>query len=231
MSETDVRDLFAAATSDAVLGKSTVDVDAVISRERRSAGRRRVLAVGGVVAAFVGLAIAVPIVMADRGSDTAPPVGTSPPSPPPTPGPLATRLEREQFAIQALTDHFPGAGRRALDYTYWDGRVSVNAQLPGTLLFAEALRVQANPEHPCRGAVAPACAEYPQPDGSVVMVQRDRAGGNSTIIAIHLRTNGTHVQVGASITSDTLDPPFSDEVMVAAATDPRFTAMAPGTGE
>jgi hypothetical protein len=168
------------------------------------------------------------------GTDPGPaPPGSHAPTPAETPPPLATREEREQFAIQALTDHFPGAVRRPLEYTQWDGRVSVEAELPGprvVALFVEALRVQADTADPCGNATPPGCAEYPQPDGSVVMVVHHMEAGRVTVIANHMRTNGTHVQVGVSYDL-VATAPYADEfVLVRAAMDPRLTAMAPGTG-
>ena len=174
MSETGVRELFLDATSDAVLGKSTVDVDAVIVRERRSATRRRVLAAGGALAAVIGLAAGIPAVVAGRDPGPAPSTGAGP-AQTDTPSPLATRAEREAFALRALGEHFPGAVRRPLEYSNWDGRVSVEADVPGppaVLLFVEALRVDASPEHPCGRPAPSSCRSYTQADGSVVMVTR-----------------------------------------------------------
>jgi hypothetical protein len=161
------------------------------------------------------------------------PFASAGPTPSRTPAALATREEREDFAFQALRAHFPGITRRPADYSYWDGRVTVEATRPGppaVLVFVEALRVQERPEHPCGPTVPPACAEYPQPDGTVVMVVRGQESGQTTVIAIHLRTNGTHVQVGVVHDPGPAAPTYADDVMVRAAVDPRFTAMAPGTG-
>lgn len=230
MSETGVRELFVDATSDGVLGTSTVDVDAVIVRERRAAARRRLIAAGGAVAAVIGLAVGIPAVVAGRDPSVVPSTGASPVD---TPSPLATRPEREDFAFSTLLEHFPGATRRASEYSNWDGRVMVEAELPGppaVLLFVEALRVDADPEHPCGRPATAGCVEYPQPDGSVVMVVHDAEEGRVGVIAIHLRTNGTHVQLGVTWESGAVAPSYSDEAMVRAAVDPRFTAMTPGTG-
>jgi hypothetical protein len=234
MTESGVRELFRDATSEAALGESTVDVDAVIARERRIAVRRRIGLTVGAVAVAAGLAVALPAVVG--GSPNPSPFASSGATPSQTLPPSATRPEREDLAFQALREHFPGAVRRPVAYTEWDGRISVEADLPGpppVLVFLEALRVQERPEHPCGPTGPPACVEYVQPDGSTVMVQRIedeiRLGGVLTVVAIHLRTNGTHVQVGVSYDPD-LTAPYTDDVMVRAAVDPRFTAMTPGTG-
>jgi hypothetical protein len=235
MSESDVRELFRDATADAALGESTVDVDAVIGRERRSAARRRIVATAGAVAAVVGLAVAVPAVVGGRERDPSPFASTGPTAGPSgTPAALATREEREGFALQALREHFPGVVRTPVEYSNWDGRVNVEAKLPGppvVVVFMEALRVMASPDHPCGTVEPPACAEHEQPDGSVVMVTRETRAGQTTVIAIHLRTNGTHVQIGVNFLDGPSAPTYTDDVMVRAAVDPRFTAMAPGTGE
>jgi hypothetical protein len=232
MSESGVRELFLDATSETALGPSMVDVDAVIAREKRSAVRRRVITAGAAIAAGLVLAVAVPVIRADTDRADPGPYGSS--APPPTPGVTATRDERERFAIEALTEHFPGAIRRPADYSHWDGRVTVEAEQPGAariLVFAEALRVLDSPPHPCAGAEIAVCAEYPQPDGSVVAVYHTVESGRSTVVAIHLRIGGTHVQVGAVYLSGPLEQPYSDDVLIRAALDPRFTAMSPGTGE
>jgi len=230
MSETDARRLFHDATAESVLGAPTVDIDAVIGRERRRATRRRIIAAGGAVAAVIAITAAVSTVVS-HGPATGDPPATAPAPTPATPAPRATRPEREDFALRALAEHFPGAVRQPVEYAHWDGRVNVEAQVPGppaATVFVEALRVDASPEHPCYGVRPPTCVELSQPDGSVVTVSHLSEPGSSGVIAIHLRTNGTHVQVGAVAAGSTA--PYSDEVMVRAATDPRFTAMAPGTG-
>jgi hypothetical protein len=241
MSESGVRELFRDVTADAVLGESTVDIDAVIGRERRAGVRRRVGVIAGAAAVVVALAVAVPVVVGGRGPDPSPFVSAGP-TVTATPAPLATREEREAFAVTALLEHFPGAVRRPVDYSHWDGRVNVEAELPGppraVVVFVEALRVQERPEHPCGPTNPPRCAEYPQPDGSMVIVQRIpptgqetlQQGGQTAVVAIHMRTNGTHVQVGVVYDPGPSAPTYADEVMVRAALDPRFTAMAPGTG-
>lgn len=251
-----LHDLFAAATAEDQLGKSTVNVDAIIRRERRSMTRQRsVLGLSAVVIA-TAVALGAPSLL-DR-SVPAPPgsTGTTPTSAS-TPAPTA-KLSYQQLnwlAGDVLLDHFPGMRRDTTqEGTPSDtGMIAANvfrgdtdadtvaSAAVGAYFWRPDLpRPTGNPceEMPAevKERVNPSnqgtCTSRPQPDGTVVWLRRwtvPAAPGSPEQLAIQayqLRPNDLFVDVRAFYTNPT---EMDENAVIAAVTDHRVTALPRGT--
>lgn len=251
-----LHDLFTAATAEDQLGKSTVDVDAIIRRERTSITRQRsALGLSAVVIATAA-ALSAPALLNGSTPQPLASTGTSPTSTT-TPAPAAT-LSYQQLnwlAGDILLDHFPAMRRDTTQAgTPSDtGMIAANA-FRGTTdadpLASAAVaaffwrsdlpRPTGSPceEMPAevKTLVNPSnqgtCISRPQPDGTVVWLRRwtvpasPGSTGKLAIQAYQLRPDDLLVDVRAFYA----DPAEMDEnAVVATVIDPRVTALPRGT--
>jgi len=226
MVDQEVRELFDRTVTDEVLGVSTVDVDAVVRRERRVAWQRRGL---GATALAVVAALAVlagPAVLAgltDRNEL---------PSVPPAPTLPASWHDRAVLAGVALTEYFPGVVPAPPDESFrWDGRVRADAGTwnQNLAVWAAASRYQGptGPDVNQCGGVAD-CQSFPQPDGTVAWLMRMEENGVVAHQVTLVRHDGTEVQVGVVYLGDLVNTPAPVDTLLRAVNDYRFAAMPPG---
>jgi hypothetical protein len=227
MNDAQVRELIAGAVTDGMLGPSSVDVDAVIARERRAMRARRAT-IGLAAAAVVSAAIVASLIIRAPGG-TVSPIGPKPsvetsPSWDEREAQVET-LVRESFGTTSTT--------RMAERERWDGRVRVDGTRTenGVMVaevFAEAARYQGPSGDVSQCETGPQCTKHPQPDGTVVWLMHQTEAGHTIVIALSVRPDGSLVQVGAVYPPDTQFA-YPEGLLIHVATDPRLAAMPAGT--
>lgn len=229
MVEQEVRNLFARATTDEVLGASTVDIDGVIRRERRAAWQRRGAGLVAIAAAVAAVVVLAPSLL-PGGTGAGPAPGATPSTVSPSPLPSSWQ-ERSAIAGQALAEYFPGILIQTPDEANrWDGRVRADGERTDGLakiqVWAAAARYQGptGPEvNQCGGASD--CQSFPLPDGTVAWLSRIAESGSTINQVVLVRHDGTEVQVGVVYSGSAPPIVYPDETLLRAVTDYRFAAM------
>lgn len=243
MIEEEVRRLFAAEPIDERLGVSTVDVDAVVRRERRTVVRQRAVLSGLAAVVVTAVAITAPSALGglSGGTGQAPPVGVGGPpvtTPPASALPTSATEEPDQpssaaneAAAQVLKDHFgltadepyPTQGRGASVVGHGTHR-GVPVEVSFTIMEgtgnvgkkAECTRESAE----YRDVI---CTDHAQPDGSVVSLRGATTRSMTFTEAILLRGDADILLMVSYGTTDARKlKRYPDAVLIRAVTDDRL---------
>src|SRR5262245_51230882 len=119
MNDAQVRELFSSAATDGLLGPSSVDVEAVITRERRGMRVRRAAIGIASAAVFVAAVLVASLVIRAPGGTVSPAGPTTPASP--------SWDEREAQVETLVRESFGTTSTaRTPENERWDGRVRVD---------------------------------------------------------------------------------------------------------
>jgi hypothetical protein len=243
VNDVDIRALFLAEANDDALGSTSVDIDAVIRRERRARQRRRWVAGTCAVALVTGGILLGPTLAGAWGHRAVPPAVTASP----VPTQPATVDAGNAIALRVLLDNFTGATAGPPYHPFGmlggiggGGKQTLHGQIVAYIIVSAMFRPsEPDNSNPCipkpdpttgmQGAprAGQVCTSYPQPDGTVVWVHStDQGGGSRVVSASQFRTNGALVEVSVYYGRPATEfPPFPDALLVHTVTDPRLIPL------